>query len=138
MAYLEDEEQRRIFSDNLQKYVNRSGKTQKDIAIDLDVNPPTFSMWIKGKSMPSVSVIRRIADYFGIGITDLVDDKKESNSMYYFDAETAETAQEIHDNHDLKVLFDAARTAKPEDLRTTYQMLMALKRKETGASDDEE
>ena len=67
MSYLEDSEQRRIFSENLRKYIGRSGKTQKDIAIDLDVNPPTFSMWVKGKAMPSVSVIRKIADYFCMG-----------------------------------------------------------------------
>lgn len=136
MSYLEDSEQRRIFSENLRKYIGRSGKTQKDIAIDLDVNPPTFSMWVKGKAMPSVSVIRKIADYFGIGITDLVDDKAEKKgAVYYLDPETAEAAQQMHDNQELKVLFDAARTASPEDLRTTYQMLMALKRKEQGSDD---
>ena len=136
MSYLEDSEQRRIFSENLRKYIGRSGKTQKDIAIDLDVNPPTFSMWVKGKAMPSVSVIRKIADYFGIGITDLVDDKAEKKgAVYYLDPETAEAAQQMHDNQELKVLFDAARTSSPEDLRTTYQMLMALKRKEQGSDD---
>lgn len=136
MSYLEDSEQRRIFSENLRKYIGRSGKTQKDIAIDLDVNPPTFSMWVKGKAMPSVSVIRKIADYFGVGITDLVDDKAgKKGAVYYLDPETAEAAQQMHDNQELKVLFDAARTASPEDLRTTYQMLMALKRKEQGNDD---
>jgi transcriptional regulator with XRE-family HTH domain len=136
MSYLEDSEQRRIFSENLRKYIGRSGKTQKDIAIDLDVNPPTFSMWVKGKAMPSVSVIRKIADYFGVGITDLVDDKAgKKGAVYYLDPETAEAAQQMHDNQELKVLFDAARTASPEDLRTTYQMLMALKRKEQGSDD---
>ncbi len=136
MSYLEDSEQRRIFSENLRKYIGRSGKTQKDIAIDLDVNPPTFSMWVKGKAMPSVSVIRKIADYFGVGITDLVDDKAgKKGAVYYLDPETAEAAQQMHDNQELKVLFDAARTASPEDLRTTYQMLMALKRKEHGSDD---
>ena len=89
MAYLEDEEQRRIFSDNLQKYVNRSGKTQKDIAIDLDVNPPTFSMWIKGKSMPSVSVIRRIADYFGISLENEV---RNHINKYYLGEQSVGTS----------------------------------------------
>ena len=136
MSYLEDSEQRRIFSENLRKYIGRSGKTQKDIAIDREVNPPTFSMWVKGKAMPSVSVIRKIADYFGVGITDLVDDKAgKKGAVYYLDPETAEAAQQMHDNQELKVLFDAARTASPEDLRTTYQMLMALKRKEQGSDD---
>ena len=51
---------------------------------------------------------------------------------YYENDDTAAIAQEIFDNHDLRVLFDAARDADPDDLKTTYDMLMALKRKEKG------
>lgn len=35
-------------------------------------------------------------------------------------------------NRDLRVLFDAAQDASSEDLKTTYDMLMALKKKERG------
>ena len=44
-------------------------------------------------------------------------------------------AQKLFENKDLKVLFDAAQDATPEDLKTTYDMLMALKRKERGDDD---
>lgn len=80
MSYIEDEKQRRIFSENLRRYIEKSGKTQKDISIDLNVNPPTFSMWVKGKALPSVSVIRKIADYFSVGLTDLVDEHTTEKS----------------------------------------------------------
>ena len=81
MTYIEDEKQRKIFSENLKRYIEKSGKTQKDISIDLNVNLPTFSMWVKGKSLPSVSVIRKIADYFSVGITDLVDDQSNEKNV---------------------------------------------------------
>ena len=55
---------------------------------------------------------------------------------YYLNEETAKVAQEIFENKELRVLFDAARDANPEDLRTTYDMLMALKRKEQNTDDD--
>ena len=41
-------------------------------------------------------------------------------------------AQALFENKNLRVLFDAAKDATPEDLKTTYDMLMALKRKERG------
>lgn len=41
-------------------------------------------------------------------------------------------AQALFENRELRVLFDAAKDASPEDLKTTYDMLMALKRKERG------
>ena len=46
--------------------------------------------------------------------------------------ETAEMAQALFENKNLRVLFDAAKDATPEDLKTTYDMLMALKKKERG------
>lgn len=46
--------------------------------------------------------------------------------------ETTEMAQALFENKNLRVLFDAAKDATPEDLKTTYDMLMALKKKERG------
>lgn len=42
---------------------------------------------------------------------------------------------ELFENKDLRILFDAAQDADPEDLKTTYDMLMALKRKERGENE---
>lgn len=51
---------------------------------------------------------------------------------YYIDDDTAQTAQEIFENKDLKLLFEAARTASPEDLKAAQTLLLALKAKEQG------
>ena len=74
------EEQRRIFSRNLNHYVNISGHQQTEIAKAIGENLSTFNMWIRGKSMPSVVKIQKLADYFGIGKSDLVDDKSTLSS----------------------------------------------------------
>ncbi len=58
------------------------------------------------------------------------------NSKYYINDDTAKAAQEIFENKELRVLFDAARDASPEDLHTVHSMLMALKRKERGDYDE--
>ena len=59
-------------------------------------------------------------------------EEKEGGEKYYLNDETADIAQKIFENKELKVLFDAAQDAQPEDLGTVYQMLLALKRKERG------
>ena len=58
--------------------------------------------------------------------------EKNGGDKYYINEETAEMAQALFENRELRVLFDAAKDASPEDLKTTYDMLMALKRKERG------
>ena len=61
--------------------------------------------------------------------------EKEGGEKYYINDETASIAQEIFENKELRLLFDAAKDAQPEDLQTVHQMLLALKRKERGDID---
>lgn len=71
-----DEEQKQIFARNLNKYISLNHKQQIDVAKDLSINPTTLNMWCNGKSMPGTGKIRKLADYFRIGMTDLTDEKK--------------------------------------------------------------
>lgn len=50
--------------------------------------------------------------------------------LVYSNPITADIAQKIYESPELYLLFFDAQDAKPEDLRTAHQMLMALKRKE--------
>lgn len=70
-----DEEQKRIFSKNINYYISQSGMQQKDVAKALGFNPTTFNTWCVGKIVPSAGKIQKIADYFKIGKSDLLDDK---------------------------------------------------------------
>ena len=72
-----NEEQKRIFARNLSKYISLNGKQQKDVAKDLGINPTTLNMWCNGNALPSTGKIRKLADYFRIGMTDLTDEKAE-------------------------------------------------------------
>ena len=79
MTAMTTEEQKRIFSNNLNKYISRSGKQQKEIAEAIGANASTFNMWCKGNSMPGTGKIRALADYFRIRMSDLTDLKKDSD-----------------------------------------------------------
>lgn len=69
-----DEQQKQILSTNLKRMIQRIGKEQKVIAADLDINASTFNTWINGISVPRVSEIRKLAEYFNCSITDLVNE----------------------------------------------------------------
>lgn len=79
--------------------------------------------------------LQDIAEYLGVSSEYLLNGDEKESDKYYLNDETAEMAQAMFENRDLRVLFDAARDASPEDLKTTYDMLMALKRKERGEND---
>lgn len=74
-----DNEQKQIFAKNLNKYILLNQKQQKDVAKDLGINATTLNMWCNGNSMPGTGKIRRLADYFRIGMTDLTDEKETAD-----------------------------------------------------------
>lgn len=77
---LTDEEQKKIFSKNLNHYISLSNKTQKEIADSIDVSPQTFNTWCQGIAIPRMGKVQRLADYFNVGKSDLIDDKPLSNT----------------------------------------------------------
>ena len=80
--------------------------------------------------------LRLISKYLDVSVEYLMTGKeKEGGEKYYINDETASIAQEIFDNKELRLLFDAAKDAQPDDLQTVHQMLLALKRKERGDID---
>ena len=85
---------------------------------------------------PSMEKVQKLADYFNVSLHYLMTgEEKEGGETYYLNEETAEMAQAIFENKELRVLFDAARDASPDDLQTVHSMLLALKRKEQGNID---
>lgn len=89
-----ENEQKRIFSERLNYYIALNQKQQIDVAKDLDINPTTLNMWCKGNSMPGTGKIRKLADYFRIGMSDLTEEKENSNT----DLEFAEVMAKIQLN----------------------------------------
>lgn len=66
---------KQVFSKNLRKYMADSGKTQKELADAIGVSAPTFNEWISGKKFPRIDKIQKLADYFGILKSDLIEEK---------------------------------------------------------------
>lgn len=102
-----EDEQRRIFARNLNYYISQSGKQQKEVAKDLGYNHKTFNGWCAGRILPRTGKIQRIADYFGIGKSDLLDDKlnQSKNSTDRF----VELFQKL-DQHDQDLVMERTRT----------------------------
>ena len=60
---------------NLAYYLNRSGKTQKEMAEVVGVAPSTFNDWMNARKYPRIDKIQIMANYFGILKSDLIEEK---------------------------------------------------------------
>ena len=72
--------QKIIFMNNLNTYIETSGKTQAEIAKAIGVSPQTFNTWCKGIAIPRMGKVQALADYFLINKSDLIEEKKISHS----------------------------------------------------------
>lgn len=121
-----------VFEQLLQKF----GVTTADVCKATGIGQSTMSNWKNRRNLISGKNAQLIADYFDVSVDYLMTGKeKEGGETYYLNEETANMAQSIFENKELRLLFDAARDASPEDLETVHSMLIALKRKERGNID---
>lgn len=64
-----------IFAKNLASYIERSGKTQKELALEWNIATSTLNNWVMGKKYPRMDKVEMMANYFGILKSDLIEQK---------------------------------------------------------------
>lgn len=109
---MSDEEQKQIFAINLNHYLELNGKTQKEVANAIGVSPQTFNTWIQGIALPRMGKVQKLADYFGIGKSDLIDIKSKSDKDQLENGELKyliEIAQDCNENSMHRLLEYAKR-----------------------------
>lgn len=124
---MSSEEFKMLFSKKLNMHLQRCGLSKSEFAKKMNVGNSIVSDWTNGKKIPRMDKVDMMCNIFGCQRSDLIEDKEEH---YYLDQETVKAAQELLENKDLALLFDAARDASAEDLKTVHTMLLALKNKE--------
>lgn len=70
-----------IFSKNLKRYIQLSGKTRIEICRDLNFSYSTFSEWVNGIKYPRIDKIEMLANYFGIKKSDLIEEAAQEQSL---------------------------------------------------------
>lgn len=70
-----------IMAANIKKYLEITGKTQKDVCKELGFKESTFSDWLNAKVYPRIDKIEILANYFGIKKADLVEDHTTNQNI---------------------------------------------------------
>lgn len=130
---------RELFSRRLRELLEARDMNQNELAKVLHVSESTVGKWTLGKSMPrTMGVIQQIADFFNVGKSYLLEedaapgshDDHTTERPYYLDPEVAEMANELKENPDMRILFDASRKLSKQDMKTVINMVKAITDKE--------
>lgn len=60
-------------NEKIKRLVEERGLTQNELAEIAGTSRPFITNLLNGYKMPSVPVLKRIADYFGVSVDDLID-----------------------------------------------------------------
>ena len=109
---------------------DKKGLKNADVAKATGIPKQLFSDWKKRDSTPKAETLLKIADFLDVSVEYLVSGREPEPNNYYLDPEVAQMAQEIHDNEDLRLLFDTTRNVTKEDLQIVIDITKKLFRTE--------
>lgn len=101
-----------IFSKNLSYYMAINHKSRQDISDALGVSYFTVTSWCNGSKYPRIDKVEKLARYFGIKKSDLIEDKPKQ-----LDTAKAALLAEVENMSEeqaalLLAAFQAAKAAK--------------------------
>ena len=136
------------FSEIIKGLRESKGYSQEVLANELNISKSTVAMWETGRRLPSKELYEQIADLFNVDIDYLygrtttrkkyhfddygseyinIDTVREDSQHYYVNKETRQMAQEIFENPELRILFDASRKLRKEDIEAVIEITKRLK-----------
>lgn len=101
------------FARNLAMYLERSGRSQREMAEIVGVSSSTFNDWANGRKYPRIDKIEFMANYFGIKKSDLIEEHKEISP------------DELQLTEGEKVLLDLFRRVPEDRQQLVIQMILA-------------
>lgn len=108
---------------NLKKYIERSGKDRKTVAKDLGFPYSTVTDWVNGNKYPRINNIEKLAAYFGVSKSDLIEDfedMKKDNDRLVAIIVKLRTNKELVDVVERLVSLDKAKLESLSRLLDTF------------------
>ena len=107
------------FAKNLSYYLSINGRNQKEVAEYLGVAQSTFNEWANAKKYPRIDKIEKLANYFGILKSDLIEEKDTTENN---------PPEEPKLTEDEQVLLDLFRRVPGDQQQLVLQMIRAALR----------
>lgn len=72
---------KKIMARNIQRLMDKAGKTRLQVCDDLGIKYTTFTDWINANTYPRIDKIELLAQYFGVSKADLVEEHSTETKL---------------------------------------------------------
>ena len=111
---------REIFRENLNYYLNKYNKLQKELADYVGAKTTTVSGWTRGISYPRIEAMEKIAMFFGVPTSELVGKRADQKEQ-----EEASANQEEPKNDNVRLLIRGLNKMTPEQIERATAIMKA-------------
>lgn len=66
-----------IMARNIRYYMEQRGVSRQDVCDALGLKYTTFTDWVKGNTYPRIDKIEKMAEFFGVSKSDLVEERSD-------------------------------------------------------------
>ena len=85
-----------IIAQNIKFYMDKSSKDRNEICEALQINYSTLSEWVNGNKYPRIDAIEKLANYFGIQKSDLIEPRNNNETTGTLTAEDKDLLVRFH------------------------------------------
>lgn len=114
-----------VFANNFRYYLEKSGRTQKELARYIKVSEGTVCDWRKARTYPRMDKVEAIAEFFGIEKSDLIEERNV-NSKYYLEKKVIDIAQELHNDPKAVELWISIKKLSDADQEIVKSLINSL------------
>lgn len=80
---MDDRSSKVILAKNIRHYMELNNKTRNEMCKALGVKYTTFTDWVNAKTYPRIDRIEQMAEYFGIGKSELLEERLPNGAIPY-------------------------------------------------------
>ena len=114
----------------LRRAMNSNNISQIELSEKTGIPKSSINQYLSGYAKPKDDRIFLLSKALGVTESWLIGyDEDEDDDHYYINPETRRLAQEIYQNPDLRILFDASRNLEPDDIHAVTNMIKRCKGK---------
>lgn len=117
-----------MFYDNYLRLCNSVGKSPSAVALEIGIEKSTVTRWKQGKSQTDAN-IRKVADYFGVPVSELTEEKEKAPIPTDRDG-LDEVLERLRTRPECRMLFKLADGASVEDVEKAAAIIEALRKVE--------
>lgn len=118
------EKQRKVFSENLRRYLMETGRTQKELADAVGVSEGSASDWLNARTYPRMDKLQKIAEFLGCKKLDLIE------SPVVADVNVNALAEKIIKNPNAAKLFEKYLSLNALNRQFVETVINSLKEKQ--------